>query len=113
MRAALAWQAAVTVVMALAAGLLGGTHASISAALGGAVVISANAAYVLAVSLSGPTTAGATIRTLLRAEALKVTLFVLALWLLFSSYRDIEPLPAIGALIVTVLVWPVALLYRD
>ena len=60
-----------------------------------------------------PRTAGATIRTLLRAEAVKVTLIVLGLWLAFSYYGEIVPLPLVGTLIVTVLVWPVALLYRD
>jgi hypothetical protein len=43
----------------------------------------------------------------------KVTLIVLQLWLVFSSYREIVPLPLVGTLIATVLVWPVALLYRD
>lgn len=113
MCAALLWQFAATLGMASAALMLGGTHASVSALLGGMVVVSANAAYLLVVGLSGPTTAGATLRTLLRAEALKVTLIVLALWLLFSGYRDIVPVSAIATLIVTVMVWPVALLYRD
>lgn len=113
MCAALLWQCAATLGMASPAFLLGGTHASVSALLGGMVVVSANAAYLLVVGLSGPTTASATLRTLLRAEALKVTLIVLALWLLFSGYRDIVPVSTIATLIGTTLVWQVALLYRD
>lgn len=113
MRAALSWQLAATGILALAAVVLGGAHAAISAGLGGGVVIVANAAYALIISLSAPRSAGATIRILLRAEATKVALLVLELWLVFTSYREVVPLPLIGTLIVTVLLWPVALLYKD
>jgi len=113
MRAALVWQLTVTGVIATAAGLMGGMHAALSAVLGGGAVIIANVDYALTVGFSAPRTAGATLRTLLRAEAVKVTLIVLALWLAFTFYRELVPLPLIGTLIVTVLVWPVALLYRD
>jgi F0F1-type ATP synthase assembly protein I len=88
-------------------------HAAISGAMGGAVIIAANIAYACTVSLSAPRTAGATIRTLLRAETVKVALIVLGLWLVFSGYREVVALPLICTLIVTVLLWPVALLYRD
>ncbi len=113
MRAAVAWQLGATAVSALVAGLVGGTHAAFSAAIGGAVVIVANIAYACTVSLSAPRTAGATIRTLLRAEAVKVALIVLGLWLVFSGYGAVVALPLICTLILTVLLWPVALLYRD
>ena len=113
MRAALVWQLAATVLSAAIAGSFGGTHAAVSAALGGAVVIGANIAYACTVSLSAPRTAGATIQTLLRAEAVKVALIVLGLWLVFSGYREVVALPLVVTLIVTVLLWPVALLYRD
>jgi F0F1-type ATP synthase assembly protein I len=112
-RAALAWQLLATAVSATVAGLFGSAHAAISAALGGAAVILANIAYVCTVSLSAPRTAGATIQTLLRAEAVKVALIVLELWLVFSEYREVVALALICTLILTVLLWPVALLYRD
>jgi F0F1-type ATP synthase assembly protein I len=113
MRAALAWQLGATAASALVAGIFGGVHAGVSAALGGAVVVVANVAYVCTVSLSAPRTAGATIRTLLRAEAVKVALIVLELGLVFSGYGAVVALPLIVTLILTVLLWPVALLYRD
>ena len=113
MRAALLWQLAVAGVSAAVAGLFGGEHAAISAALGGTVVILANVAYMLTVSLSAPRTAGATIQTLFRAEAVKVALIVLGLWLVFTEYRELVALPLVATLIVAVLLWPVALLYKD
>jgi ATP synthase protein I len=113
MRAALLWQLTATAVIASVASFLGGAHAAVSAVLGGGTVIVAGAAYALVVSVSAPRTAGGTIRILLRAEAIKVGLIVLQLWLVFTSYHEVMPLFLVGTLIVTVLLWPVALLYRD
>jgi ATP synthase protein I len=113
MRAALLWQLAATGASAAVAGLVGGEHAATSAALGGAVVVAANLAYVFTVSLSAPRTVGATIQTLFRAEAVKVALIVLGFWLVFTGYRDVVALPLVATMIVAVLLWPVALLYRD
>lgn len=113
MRAALWWQLAATAAIASVAAFLGGTHAAISVMFGGGAVVIAGAAYALTISLSAPRTAGETIRVLLRAEAIKVALIVLELWLVFTSYREVVPLPLVGTLIVTVLLWPVALLYRE
>lgn len=113
MRAALWWQLAATAASATVAASLGGTHAAISAALGGAVVICANIAYALIVRLSAPSSVGATIRTLFRAETVKVALMVLGLWLVFTGYREVVVLPLVATLIVAVLLWPVALLYKD
>ena len=113
MRAALAWQLLATAIGAAIAGLFAGTHAAVSATLGGGVIIVANIAYACTVSLSAPRSAGATIQTLLRAEAVKVALIVLELWLVFSGYREVVALPLVVTMIVTVLLWPVALLYRD
>jgi F0F1-type ATP synthase assembly protein I len=113
MRAALLWQLAVAGVCAAVASLFGGEHAAISAALGGTVVILANVAYMLTVSLSAPRTVGATIQTMLRAEAVKVALIVLGLWVVFTGYSELVPFPLVATLILTVLLWSVALLYRD
>ena len=113
LRAALAWQFACTAVIASVAGLIGGLHASASVVLGGGSVVAANAAYALVVGLSAPRSAGATVRVILRAETVKVALIVLELWLVFSNYPDLVPLAFVGAFVVAVLVWPVALLYKD
>jgi len=113
MRAALSWQLALTGTSAALGALLGGEHAAISAALGGTVVILANLAYAFTVAVSAPRTVGATIQTLVRAETLKVALIVFGLWLVFTKYHDVAALPLVATMIVTVLAWPVALLYRD
>jgi F0F1-type ATP synthase assembly protein I len=56
---------------------------------------------------------GATIQTMLRAEAVKVALIVLGLWVVFTGYSELVPFPLVATLILTVLLWSVALLYRD
>ena len=112
-RAALAWQLACTAVIASLAGLVGGLHASASVALGGGSIVAANVAYALVVELSAPRSAGATMRVIVRAETVKIALIVLELWLVLSVYRDLVPLAFIGAFVLAVLIWPVALLYKD
>ena len=112
-RAALSWQLAATAVIMSLAGFAVGIHGAFSAMLGGAVIIVANGAYALIASSGTLSSAGATIRTMVRAETVKIALIVLELWLVFSVYREVVALPFIGAFIVTVLLWPVALLYKD
>ena len=112
-RAAMSWQLAATGVIGLVAGIAAGTHAAISALLGGGMIIIANGAYALVAGLAAPRSAGATIRILVRAEAVKIALIVLELWAVFSVYPDVVALPLIGAFVVVVLLWPVTLLYRD
>ena len=113
LRAALSWQLGATAAIASVAGIADGLHAAFSAVLGGAVIIVANGAYALVVGLSPLRSAGVTIRIMLRAETVKIALIVVGLWLVFSVYRDVVPLPFIGSFVVAVLLWPVALLYKD
>jgi ATP synthase protein I len=113
LRAALSWQLAATVLIASVAGIADGVHAALSAVLGGGVIIIANGAYALVVGSSALGSAGATIRIMLRAETVKIALIVVGLWLVFSLYRGVVPLPFIGSFVIAVLLWPVALLYKD
>lgn len=113
LRAALAWQLTATAIIASIAGFVGGLHAGASVALGGGSIVAANAAYALVIGLSAPRGAGATLRIMLRAEAVKIALIVLELSLVFSLYRDLVPLAFVGAFVVAVLLGPVALLYKD
>ena len=81
--------------------------------LGGGSIVAANVAYALVIGLSTPRSAGATLRVVVRAETVKIALIVLELWLVFSHYPDLVPFAFVGAFVVAVLIWPVALLYRD
>lgn len=99
--------------MALIAGLLGGMHAAISALLGG--MISVVAGWVFAVVGDGRSTrsAGAALLGMLRAQAVKVGVMVLLLWLVLTLYRDVVVPGLIGSFVATVLIFALAVIVRE
>ena len=52
-------------------------------------------------------------RVIVRAETVKIAVIVLEFLLVFSVYPDLVPLAFIAAFVIAVLIWPVALLYKD
>ncbi len=77
------------------------------------VNVTAGVVFALLVWLGRPRTAGATVRTLFRAETAKVAVIVLQLWLVLTRYRGIMPGAFIAAFVCTVLVSQAAILFRD
>ena len=109
----LKWQALATLAIAAIAGIWAGVHGALSAMLGGVVNLAACVVYAFVLGLSKPTTAGATVVALFRAEASKIVVIVLQLWLVLANYHD-AVLPAFfAAFIVTVFMFGMALLVRD
>ena len=90
-----------------------GWHGALSAFLGGIVNVSAGGVFALLVRLGRPGTAAATVRTMIRADAAKITVIVLQLWLVMTHYPDIVPGAFIAAFVLTVLVAQAAILIRD
>jgi ATP synthase protein I len=112
-RYVLKWQALATLAIAAVAGIWAGVHGALSAMLGGFVNLAACVVYAFVLGLSKPTSAGATIVALFRAEASKIVVIVLQLWLVLANYHD-AVLPAFfAAFIVTVFMFGMALLVRD
>ena len=107
------WQLLATVAIAAIAGWWAGLHGALSALLGGLVNITAGVVYAVVVGLRRAPTAGDTVRTMIRAEAAKITLIVLQLWLVLTTYRDVVPAALFAAFVVTVLVWTAAIVIRD
>jgi len=114
-RTVLRWQLAATVVMALFGGLLAGRHGAISVFLGGVVVSVAAGVSVIVASLGARASAspGGALLAMLRAEAVKVAVIVLLLWLVLSSYKDVVILGFIGSFIVSVGILAAAILTND
>ncbi len=99
-----------------AAGLGGwwaGWHGALSALLGGIINISAGVVFAMLVRLGRPRTAAATVRTMIRADAAKITVIVLQLWLVLTNYPDLVPGAFIAAFVLTVFVAQAAILIRD
>jgi F0F1-type ATP synthase assembly protein I len=57
--------------------------------------------------------AGDTLRALVRAEASKIALIVLQLWLVLTLYHDIVASAFFSAFVISVLVFPLVLLIRE
>ena len=85
----------------------------LSALLGGVVNISAGVVFTVLTALDRSVSAMATVGTMLRAEAAKIAVIVLQLWLILTTYRDVVHVAFFSAFVVTVLVSQAAILVRD
>lgn len=112
-RTVLVWQAAATAVMALAAAALIGIHGALSAAAGGLVSMVAGLAAAFVASRGGEKSAGGILAGALRAEAVKVGLVVLLLWLVLANYAEAIVPVVIGAFVVTLLIFAMAFFVRE
>lgn len=112
-RIVLKWQLVVTAVATLAAALVAGQHAAASAAAGGAVSIVAGMAAATIAALGRAKSAGSVLASALRAEAVKLGLALVLLWLVLVNY----PQAAVGVLlatfVVTMLIFSMAFFVRD
>jgi ATP synthase protein I len=116
-RRVLRWQAAATVVIAAIAGLLAGPHAALSAVLGGVVNITSVVVYAVVLwlsmrSISNPASAGSTVAALFRAEACKILVIIVQLWLVLVTYRQVDFVVFFASFVITVLLFRMALLER-
>ena len=112
-RIVLWWQVIATVSLTLAAAIPWGVNGAISAALGGAVNIVAGGVYGWRAAQGEARTAGEALRTIFRAEAIKVLLILVGLWLVLSSFKDIVHAAFFASFVVTVAVFAAAIAVRD
>lgn len=98
----MAWQAVTSIGLAIVAGVLAGSAGFLSAALGGGIGVVGVLVFAL---FSGPRarSSGGAVRIALRAEAAKVIVIVLLLWLVFAAYRDMVVLAFMGTFMGSVL----------
>ena len=112
-RVVLWWQVVVTVLLSTIAGLLTGIHGIASAVLGGLVSVIAGLAFALVMQSGTSQSAGGTVVAALRAEATKIGLAVILLWLVLALYKDVVPIVFIGSFIFSMLVFSMAFFVRD
>lgn len=112
-RTVLLWQFAVTAAMSVLAALLAGVHAAISVAAGGSVSIVAGMASALVASLGKARSAGGVLVGALRAEAVKIGLALVLLWLVLTNYEEAVVGAFLGAFIVTMVIFSMAFFVRD
>jgi ATP synthase protein I len=102
-----------TAASMLMAGIWFGRHGAFSAMLGGLINLTAGAVFGLISTRSRKRTAGEVLRALFRAEAIKVGLIVVLLWLALQHYKQLVLLPFFGTFILTVIFFSMAICVRD
>jgi ATP synthase protein I len=112
-RTVLRWQLIATAAITLVAAILWGGNGAVSAALGGAINLVAGAAYGGIAVLGTAATPGAALRTMLRAEAVKVLIIIVLLWLVLASYQDVVAGVFLGSFIATVAIFAAAIAVRE
>jgi len=112
-RIVLRWQLAVTAVLALLGMILWGGDGAASAALGGLINIAAGWVYGWRVSQGEAKSAGEALRTMFRAEALKVLLILVGLLVVLQNYRDIVHVAFFATFVITIGVFAAAIAVRD
>jgi ATP synthase protein I len=107
------WQVVATGVMTLVLGLLAGVHGAISAMLGGLIGICAGLAFSIVVSLSNTDSLAGTLVAAFRAEAVKVTIAVVQLWVVFAVYKQVVAIAFVGSFAVSILLFGMAFFVRE
>jgi ATP synthase protein I len=102
-----------TAAATLLSAWLAGGHGAISAALGGSIGIIAGLAFAALAARSRSKSAGEALYAVLRAEAVKVALMVVLLWIVLATYREVVAIGLIGSFIATVMIFTLAVLVQD
>jgi F0F1-type ATP synthase assembly protein I len=108
-RILLCWQAAGVVLFAVLGGLWAGRAGALSGALGAAINLVANFVYALMGGIVRPASAAGALIVIMRAEAFKIALILLQLFLAVKFYRELVVLPFVVAFIATALMFAIAL----
>jgi len=112
-RTVLRWQLLATAALMLVAGAWAGAHGALSALLGGSVSVCSGLAAVGVASLGKAETAGGVLLAALGAEAVRIGLIVILLWLVLATYRDAVVLAVMATFAVTVLIFAMAFFVRE
>jgi ATP synthase protein I len=109
----LRWQIAATAALVVVAALVVGRHGALSALAGGLISIVAGVAAALVASMGSKKSAGGVVMGALRAEAVKIGLAVLLLWLVLVNYGEAVVGALIATFVVTLLIFAMAFFVRD
>lgn len=101
-RVTMLWQGLATAVFVAAAGSLAGGDGALSGLLGGMIGLAGVLVFAL-MSARPAASSSAAVRSALRAEAAKVVVMVLLLWLVFAAYQSMVVPAFLGAFVISVL----------
>jgi len=109
-------QVPATIIIASIAAWFAGIHGAISALLGGLISITAGLAFVSLAAKSAREkgiSAGEVLFAALKAEAAKLFLAGLLLWLVLALYQDVVVVGLLGSFVVSILIFSMALFAGD
>ena len=106
-------QVLATIIIASIAAWFAGVHGAVSAALGGLISIIAGLVFVLLTARNKVRSAGEVLIVALKAEAAKLFLAILLLWLVLALYRDVVVVGLIGSFVASILIFSLALFAGD
>jgi len=109
----LKWQLLATGALALTFALISGRHGAASALAGGAISITAGLSAALIASLASTRSASSVVLGALRAQAVKLGLALVLLWLVLANYKQVVVGALTAAFIVTLLIFAMAFFVRD
>lgn len=112
-RTVLLWQLAVTAALSAAAGIAAGEHGAVSAGVGGLVSVIAGLASALVASGKAAKSAGGVLFVALKAEAVRLGLALILLWLVLSNYPQAAVGILLGTFVVTMLIFSMAFFVRE
>jgi ATP synthase protein I len=109
----LRWQLIATAALTLTAGALADSHGAVSAALGGSVSILSGTVSAAVASMGKADSAGGIVLAALGAEAVKIGLIVILLWIVLTNYGDVVVAAFLGTFLATALIFAMAFFVRD
>src|SRR5437868_256253 len=109
----LRWQLAATVALVLLGALLAGGHGAASALAGGLISVTAGLASAAVASMGETKSAGGVVMGALRAEAVKLGLAMLLLWLVLVNYSQAVVGALVASFVVTLLIFAMAFFVRE
>jgi ATP synthase protein I len=105
-----------TIIIASIAAWFAGAHGAISAALGGLVSMVSGLVFVLLAATSVESkgrSAGEVLFAALKAEAAKLFLAMMLLWLVLATYQEVVVVGLLGSFVVSILIFSMALFAGD
>ena len=112
-RTVLKWQLYATAASMLIAGFWWGLQGALSALLGGFINVTAGTVFGLVATHSRKRTAGEALIAMMRAEAGKVALIVVQLWLVLTHVKPLLLGPFFGTFVLTVIFFSMAIFVRE
>jgi ATP synthase protein I len=104
---------AATALLALAAALISGAHAAISAALGGIISVVSGLAFSKLIKKTDGQSATGILSGALKAEMVRLGLMIALVLLVLLVYPDVVVAGLIGTFLVTVVIFTMAFFVRE